>query len=72
MVKQVKIEVENCKISVRNARREANDELKKLNKDGLSDDELKTKEAEIQVLTNNCISKVDDIFISKEKDILTV
>ena len=72
LVKQVKIEVENCKISIRNARREANDELKKLNKDGLSDDELKTKESEIQVLTNNCISKVDDIFTSKEKDILTV
>ena len=72
LVKQVKIEVENCKISIRNARREANDELKKLNKDGLSDDELKTKEGEIQILTNNCISKVDDIFTSKEKDILTV
>ncbi|MAQ32037.1 MAG: ribosome recycling factor [Flavobacteriales bacterium] len=72
LVKQVKGEVENCKVSIRNARREANDELKKLNKDGLSDDVLKTKEGEIQILTNNYISKVDDIFTSKEKDILTV
>ena len=72
LVKQVKSEVENCKISIRNARREANDELKKLNKVGLSDDILKDKEGEIQVLTNKFISKVDAIFESKEKDILTV
>mgnify|MGYP001253131739 CR=1 FL=1 len=72
MKKVIKTMGEKCKVSIRNIRREANDELKKLNKDGLSDDELKTKEGEIQVLTNNCISKVDDIFISKEKDILTV
>ena len=37
LVKQAKVEVENCKVSIRNARREANDELKKLNKEGLSD-----------------------------------
>ena len=72
LVKQVKLAVENCKISIRNARREANDELKKLNKAGLSDDILKTKEGEIQLLTDNFISKVDVIFESKEKDILTV
>ena len=41
LVKQVKTEMENCKVSIRNARREANDELKKLNKEGLSDDALK-------------------------------
>ena len=72
LVKQAKVEVENCKVSIRNARREANDELKKLNKEGLSDDALKSAEAEIQVLTDKFISQSDSIFESKEKDILTV
>jgi len=72
LVKQVKVEVENCKVSIRNARREANDELKKLNKEGLSDDALKVSEGEIQTLTDNFITQSDSIFGTKEKDILTV
>tara|TARA_B100000700_G_scaffold314560_1_gene401315 strand:- start:597 stop:1160 length:564 start_codon:yes stop_codon:yes gene_type:complete len=72
LVKQVKIEVENCKVSIRNARREGNDELKKLNKEGLSDDALKVSEGEIQILTDKFIGQVDAIFETKEKDILTV
>jgi len=72
LVKQVKVEVENCKVSIRNARREANDELKKLNKEGLSDDALKSAEAEVQTLTDKFISQSDSIFDTKEKDILTV
>ena len=66
------MEIENCKVSIRNARREANDELKKLNKEGLSDDALKIAEGEIQILTDKFISQSDSIFESKEKDILTV
>ena len=72
LVKQAKVEVENCKVSIRNARREANDELKKLNKEGLSDDALKNAEAEVQMLTDKFISQSDSIFDTKEKDILTV
>ena len=72
LVKQAKTEIENCKISIRNVRREANDEFKKLNKDGLSDDQLHLAEEKIQTLTNTNVSKVDDIFEAKEKDILTV
>ena len=72
LVRQAKTEIENCKISIRNVRREANDEFKKLNKDGLSDDQLHLAEEKIQVLTNTNVSKVDDIFEAKEKDILTV
>ena len=72
LVKQVKVEVEKCKVSVRNARREGNDELKKLNKEGLSDDLLKSSEIEIQTLTDNFVNKVDVILENKEKDILTV
>ena len=72
LVRQAKTEIENCKISIRNVRREANDEFKKLNKDGLSDDQLHLAEEKIQALTNTNVSKVDDIFEAKEKDILTV
>ena len=72
LVKQVKTEMENCKVSIRNARREANDELKKLNKEGLSDDALKVSEGKIQVLTDKFITQSDSIFAKKEKDILTV
>ena len=72
LVKRVKAEVENCKVSIRNARREANEELKKLNKEGLSDDALKIAEDKVQSITNNYISKIDSIFEVKEKDILTV
>ena len=72
LVKQVKTEMENCKVSIRNARREANDELKKLNKEGLSDDALKDSEGKIQVLTDKFITQSDSIFAKKEKDILTV
>jgi ribosome recycling factor len=72
LVKQAKTEIENCKVSIRNARRDGNDELKKLNKDGLSDDELKTSEGTIQNLTDKFIAQADSIFELKEKDILTV
>jgi len=72
LVKRVKMEVENCKVSIRNSRREGNEELKKLNKEGLSDDSSKTAEEKVQTITNNYISKIDSIFEVKEKDILTV
>ena len=72
LVKQVKVEVENCKVSIRNIRRESNDDLKKMNKEGLSDDALKQAEARIQLVTNQFIEKIDTIFSVKETDILTV
>ena len=72
LVKQVKAEIENCKVSIRNARRDANDQLKTLNKEGLSDDDLKISEEKIQDLTNKFITQTDSIFELKEKDILTV
>ena len=72
LVKQVKAEIENCKVSIRNARRDSNDQLKILNKKGLSDDELKISEEKIQDLTNKFITQTDSIFELKEKDILTV
>ena len=72
LVKQVKIEVETCKVSIRNARRDGNDDLKKLNKEGLSDDSLKQSELRVQSLTDKFIAQVESIFQRKEKDILTV
>ena len=72
LVRQVKVEVENCKVSIRNIRRDSNEGLKKLNKDGLSDDKLRNAEERVQSLTNDKTAKAESIFSIKEKDILTV
>jgi ribosome recycling factor len=70
LVKQAKSESENAKVSIRNARKEANDELKKL--DGVSEDILKDSESEVQNITNSFTSKIDGFFSKKEEEILTV
>ncbi len=72
LVKQIKNMAENTRISIRNARREANEEFKKLQKEGLSEDLAKDAENEVQELTNNYSKQVDDIIEAKEKDIMTV
>ena len=72
LVKQVKNEGEAAKISVRNARRDANDQLKKLLKEGLSEDLEKDAEQEIQDLTDKFIRQIDEIIDAKDKDIMTV
>ena len=72
LVKNVKQEGENTKVSIRNARRESNDELKQLQKDGLPEDEQKNGEAEVQKLTDDYIERVDKILETKETDIMTV
>jgi ribosome recycling factor len=72
LIKIVKKESENAKVSIRNLRRDANNDLKNLNKDNLiSDDDLKKNENDIQKLTDEFIKKIDDIFISKEKELLS-
>ena len=64
---------EKCKISIRNIRREANDELKKLLKDKeISEDEVKKNEKIIQDYTDNQIKIIDDRVASKEKEIMTI
>ena len=64
---------EKCKISIRNIRREANDELKKLLKNKeISEDDLKKKEKIIQDFTDNQIKVIDDRVINKEKEIMTI
>lgn len=72
LVKQAKSVTENGKVSVRNARKEANDELKQLLKDGASEDLVKSAEDEVQTLTDNFTKKMDDLLEHKEKEIMTV
>lgn len=72
LVKQVKSEIENSKISIRNIRQKANDEMKKLGKEGLSEDLVRDAESSVQELTNTYSSKIDDIYLLKESDIMTV
>jgi ribosome recycling factor len=72
LVKRAKAESEDAKIGIRNVRRQANDEAKKLEKDGIPEDEVKKLIEKIQELTNDYIQKVDKLLELKETDILTI
>ena len=73
MKKMIKSMGEKCKISIRNIRREANDELKKLLKTkDISEDDVKKKEKIIQEYTDNQIKVIDERVSSKEKEIMTI
>ncbi len=70
LMKQVKAEAENGKVSIRNARKETNDSLKKI--DGVSEDLVKNAESKVQKLTDNYTKQIDGLVEAKEKDIMTV
>jgi ribosome recycling factor len=72
LVKQVRNEGENARVSIRNSRRDANDEYKKMQKEGLSEDEAKKAEDLIQKLTDEFTERIDSIVESKEEDIMTI
>ena len=72
LVKQSKAEAEQAKISVRNARRDAIDGLKKAIKQGMPEDVEKDAEASVQKLHDKYLKQIDDLFAAKEKEILTV
>ena len=72
LAKQAKVEIENAKVSIRNVRQKANDEMKKLGKDGLSEDLVRGAEESVQELTNTYSSKIDVIYTAKEAEIMTV
>ena len=72
LVKQSKAEAEQAKISVRNARRDAIDGLKKAVKDGMPEDVEKDAEEKMQKTQDKYMKKIDEIFAAKEKEILTV
>lgn len=72
LVKKVKAEGEAGKVAVRNIRKDTNEKIKKLQKEGVSEDEVKVGEAEVQKLTDSYILKIDKHIEVKEKDIMTV
>jgi len=73
LAKQVKKIAEDARVAVRLARRDANEEIKKLLKDkAISEDECKKGETDVQKLTDDYIKKVDNAADEKEKSILTI
>ena len=72
LVKNVKHLGENAKVTIRNARKEANDHIKKLQKEGLSEDIAKDAEDEVQKMTDSYSAEVDKHLDRKEKEIMTV
>lgn len=72
LAKQSKAECEDAKISVRNARRDAIEHLKKLVKDGLPEDMEKDAEVSVQKIHDRFIKKIDEMYAAKEKEIMTV
>ena len=72
LVKQSKGEAEQAKISVRNARRDAIEALKKAIKQGMPEDVEKDGETAVQKLHDKYLKRIDEVFAAKEKEILTV
>lgn len=72
LVKNAKNECESGKISIRTVRKDTNDTLKKLQKDGASEDEVKRAEDTVQKLTDQYSSKIDELLTKKEHEIMTV
>lgn len=72
LAKQCKGEAENAKMSVRNARRDAIETLKKQIKEGLPEDAEKDAENEVQKLHDKYVKQIDELYAKKEKDIMTV
>jgi ribosome recycling factor len=72
LVKKCNGEGENAKISVRNIRRDAIEQIKKLQKDGVSEDECKSAEITVQESTDKFISLVEKHLVAKEKEIMSV
>ena len=70
--KQCKGEVETAKVSIRNARRDAIDALKKAVKDGMPEDEQKNSEAKLQKVHDKFIKQIDEMYAAKDKEIMTV
>lgn len=72
LVKQASAASEHAKVSIRNARRDAMEEIKKAVKNGYSEDAGKNAEQDVQDLTNKYIGQVESIFTHKEKELMTV
>jgi ribosome recycling factor len=72
IVKKVKAEAETAKIAIRNIRKDVNEAIKKLQKEGLPEDEAKVAETQVQKTTDGYIKKVDDLTATKEVELMTV
>ncbi len=72
LAKQAKAEAEDAKIGVRNVRKDSNNDIKKLEKEGTSEDICKSAEEEVQNLTNAFIKKIDELLALKEAEIMKV
>ncbi len=72
LVKMAKAECENGKVSIRTVRKDTNDALKKLQKEGASEDEVKRAEDLVQKLTDQFSTKIDDLLAKKETEIMTI
>jgi ribosome recycling factor len=73
LVKMVRKKAEEAKVSIRNIRRDTNEELRKLEKEKhISEDVVKKSQDEIQKLTDSFITKVDEVLLNKEKEIMEV
>ena len=72
LVKKSRTAGESAKISIRNARKDANDQLKKAQKDGMPEDVAKDAENDVQKEVDNFNKKIDTILANKEKEIMTV
>ena len=72
LIKQANVLVEQAKVSIRNARRDVMNEIKKAVKDGYSEDEGKRKEDVVQKLTDKYADEVNRLMSLKENDIMTI
>ncbi len=72
LVKQAKNECESGKISIRTVRKETNESLRKLQKEGASEDEIKKAEDTVQKFTDSYSTKIDELLVKKEHEIMTV
>lgn len=72
LVKRAKNEIETAKINIRNIRQDANNSLRKLTKDGVAEDLVKSSEDRVQKLTDSYIAKIEHVLSVKEKEIMEV
>ncbi|STY43089.1 Vegetative protein 12B [Listeria grayi] len=73
LVKEVKKEAEEAKVAIRNIRRDANEELKKLEKSGeITEDDLRSYGEDVQAITDESIKRIDEIAKNKEAEIMEV
>ena len=72
LVKQAKAECEHGKISIRSVRKDTNESLRKLQKEGVSEDAIKLAEDQVQKFTDHYSANIDELLVKKEADIMKV